>query len=94
MIHRERRPGLSRTLLAVSALSLTAFLALALTAAGGQLSDLDHTTRALVQSVRLPLLDPPMIGVSVLGESYALIPLIALGVAILWRSSRRWPCHS
>ena len=31
-----------------------------------------------------------MTGVSGLGENYGLIPLIALGVAILWRSSRRW----
>ncbi len=31
-----------------------------------------------------------MHGISGLGESYGLIPLIALGVAILWRGSRRW----
>lgn len=90
MKHGGRRPGFPRTLLAASALSLAAFLALAVSASGRQLSDLDHTTRALVESTRLPLLDPAMIGVSVLGESYGLIPLIALGVAILWRSSRRW----
>jgi undecaprenyl-diphosphatase len=31
-----------------------------------------------------------MNGISALGENYGLIPLIALGVAIVWRSSRRW----
>jgi len=61
-----------------------------LSATGRQLSHLDHTTRALVQSTRLPLLDPVMIGVSGLGENYGLIPLIVLGVWILWRQSRRW----
>ena len=61
-----------------------------MSAAGRQLSDLDHTTRALVQSTRMPLLDLVMIGVSGLGENYGLIALIALGVAILWRPSRRW----
>jgi len=85
-----RRPGLAGAFLAVSALSLTAFLLLALSATGRQLSDLDRTTRALVQQTRLPLLDPAMTGVSVLGESYGLIPLIVLAVAILWRPSRRW----
>ena len=90
MKHGGRRPGLSRALLAVAALSLATFLSLALSATGRQLSDLDHTTRALVQSTRLPLLDPVMIGVSGLGENYGLIPLIVLGVWILWRQSRRW----
>ena len=31
-----------------------------------------------------------MMGVSGLGENYGLIPLITLGVAALWRPSRRW----
>jgi undecaprenyl-diphosphatase len=74
----------------VAILSLAGFLGLALIAAGHQLSDLDHRTRALVQLTRLPFLDPAMRGISGLGESYGLIPLIALGVAILWRGSRRW----
>jgi membrane-associated phospholipid phosphatase len=82
--------GLSRRFLAVAVLSLAAFLALALVAADRQFSDLDHRARALVQLTRLPLLDPAMTGVSELGDSSGLIPLIALGVAILWRSSRRW----
>src|SRR5262249_20847070 len=69
---------------------LMAFVALAWRPTGRQLSDLDHTTCALVQSPRLPLLDHAMIGVSGLGENYGLIPLIVLGVWILWRQSRRW----
>jgi membrane-associated phospholipid phosphatase len=70
--------------------SLAAFLVLARLAADRQFSTLDHEARALVQLTRLPLLDPAMTGVSELGDSSGLIPLIALGVAILWRSSRRW----
>jgi membrane-associated phospholipid phosphatase len=81
--------GISRRLLAAS-LSLTAFLALALIAATHQVSDLDQQTRALVHLIRLPVLDAGMNGISALGENYGLIPLIALGVAIVWRSSRRW----
>jgi len=74
----------------VATLSLAGFLALALVAAGHRLSVFDHHTRDLVQLTRLPLLDPAMNGVSGLGEHYGLIPLIVLGVAILWRPSRRW----
>jgi undecaprenyl-diphosphatase len=71
-------------------LSLAGFLALALISAGHQLSDVDHRARALVQLARLPWLDSVMVTVSGLGENYGLIPLIALGSAILWRPSRRW----
>jgi len=46
----------------VAVLSLAGFLGLALIAAGHQLSDLDHRTRALVQLTRLPFLDPAMHG--------------------------------
>jgi len=35
-------------------------------------------------------IDHTMNGASALGENYGLIPLIALGVALLWRRSRRW----
>jgi membrane-associated phospholipid phosphatase len=71
-------------------ISLACFLALALIAAAQRFSDLDHGARALVQLVQVPLLDPAMIGFSALGENYGLIPLIALGVALLWGRSRRW----
>jgi undecaprenyl-diphosphatase len=74
----------------VALLSLTGFFALALLAAGRELSDLDHHTRALVQLTRLPLLDPVMRAVSGLGDNYGVIGLIVLGVGILWRPSRRW----
>ena len=82
--------GISRRLLVATSLSLTAFLALALIAATHQVSDLDRQTRTLVHQIRLPGLDAGMNGISALGENYGLIPLIALGVAIVWRSSRRW----
>ena len=82
--------GLSRRLLGVAALALTGFVVLALLAAAHQFSALDHQARALVHLTRLPLLDPAMMGVSGLGENYGLIPLITLGVAALWRPSRRW----
>ncbi len=82
--------AISRRLLGATSLPLTAFLALALIAATHQVSDLDRQTRGLVQLIRLPALDVGMNGISALGENYGLIPLIALGVAIVWRSSRRW----
>jgi hypothetical protein len=69
---------------------LAGFLALALISASQQLSEVDHRVRALVQLGRLPWLDMVMLTVSGLGENYGLIPLIALGSALLWRPSRRW----
>jgi membrane-associated phospholipid phosphatase len=75
---------------AAAVISLAGFLALALIAAAQRFSDLDHGARALVQLVKAPLLDPAMVGFSALGENYGLIPLIALGVALLWGRSRRW----
>jgi hypothetical protein len=77
--------GISRRLLVATSLSLTAFLALALIAATHQVSDLDRQTRALVHLIRLPVLDAGMSGISALGENYGLIPLIALGIVIMWR---------
>jgi len=88
--HGSASSGQSRRLLGVAALALTGFVVLALLAAAHQFSALDHQARALVHLTRLPLLDPAMMGVSGLGENYGLIPLITLGVAALWRPSRRW----
>ncbi len=82
--------GVSRPLLAVAVLSLSGFLVLALIASAKEFFDLDYSARALVRLAHLPLLDPAMNGISGLGENYVLIPLIALGVALLWRRSRRW----
>jgi membrane-associated phospholipid phosphatase len=82
--------GISRPLLIATLLSLASFLTLVLVAATLPISDLDQRTRMLVHLTRLPILDAAMNGVSGLGENYGLIPLIALGVALLWRSSRRW----
>ncbi len=74
----------------MAVLSLTGFLVLAAIAAAKQFSDLDYSTRALVHLAQVPFLDAAMNGISGLGESYGLIPLIALGAALLWRRSRRW----
>lgn len=82
--------GISRPLLIATLLSLGGFLTLVLVAATLPISDLDHRTRTLVQLTRLPALDAAMNGVSALGENYGLIPLIVLGVALLWGSSRCW----
>ncbi len=90
MPHGSASSGQSRRLLGVAALALTGFVVLALLAAAHQFSALDHQARALVHLTRLPLLDPAMNGASGLGENYGLIPLITLGVAALWRPSRRW----
>ena len=82
--------GISRPLLIATLMSLASFLTLVLVAATLPISDLDQRTRMLVHLTRLPVLDAAMNGVSGLGENYGLIPLIALGAALLWRSSRRW----
>ena len=90
MHHGPARSAFLRRAPGLSILSLACYLALALIAASQQLSDVDHRVRALVQLARLPWLDIVMLAVSGLGENYGLIPLIALGSAILWRPSRRW----
>jgi undecaprenyl-diphosphatase len=88
--HRGPGSGLSRRLLGVAALALAGFAALALPATSHQFSALDYQARAFVHLTRAPVLDPAMTGVSGLGENYGLIPLILLGIAVLWRPSRRW----
>jgi undecaprenyl-diphosphatase len=77
-------------LLVVAIASLAGFLGLAGVAATKPLSDLDLLAQSLVHLARHPLLDPVMNGISALGENYGLVPLIALGVALLWHPSRRW----
>ena len=83
-------PSGSRRLLVVAIASLAGFLGLAGVAATKHLSDLDLLARTLVHLARNPLLDPAMNAISGLGENYGLVPLIALGVAVLWPRSRRW----
>ena len=90
MHHGPARSAFLRRAPGLSILSLACYLAFALIAASQQLSDVDHRVRALVQLARLPWLDIVMLAVSGLGENYGLIPLIALGSALLWRPSRRW----
>jgi undecaprenyl-diphosphatase len=82
--------GISRPLLIATLVSLASFVALVVVAVTLPISDLDQRTRMLVHLTRLPVLDAAMNRVSGLGENYGLIPLIALGVALLWRSNRRW----
>ncbi len=77
-------------MLAVATLSFAGFVVLAVIAAQHHLSGLDQRTRALVQLAQRPFLDPAMRAVSYLGENSGLIPLIALGAGLLWRTSRRW----
>jgi len=83
-------PSGSRRLLVVAIASLAGFLGLAGVAATKHPSDLDLLARTLVHLARNPLLDPAMNAISGLGENYGLVPLIALGVAVLWHRSRRW----
>ncbi len=80
----------SRALLAGATLSLVGFIALAALAAPNDSFDLDRTVRGMVQMLRHDSLHPAMEAVSVLGAGSGLIPLIALGSAVLWRSRRRW----
>jgi membrane-associated phospholipid phosphatase len=82
--------GISRPLQIATLLSLGSFLTLVLAAVTFPVSDVDHRTRTLVHLTRSPALDAAMNGVSGLGENYGLIPLIVLGVALLWRTSRHW----
>jgi membrane-associated phospholipid phosphatase len=88
--HGPARSTFLRRAPALSILALAGYLALALIAANQPLSDVDHRVRAVVQLARLPWLDIVMVAVTGLGQNYGLIPLIAVGSAILWRPSRRW----
>jgi membrane-associated phospholipid phosphatase len=87
-----RRIGRStaRFLVAGAALSLGAFLALAVMAASEHYFGVDLLARSLVHLTRHPLLDPAMRGVSLLGDQAGLVPLVALGCGLLWRARRRW----
>jgi undecaprenyl-diphosphatase len=84
---RGRKP---RLLLSGVAISLVGYLALAVFAAQQQLFALDYGTRTWVRILKYELLDAPMALVTRLGDNVGLIPLIALGVLVLWRVSPRW----
>lgn len=76
--------------LAIALASFLLFISLSAVAAGQHFFGLDHSTRSLVQWARLPILERPMIEVSRLGQSDGLLPLIGVGMLVLWRYDRRW----
>lgn len=86
-IVRGRKP---RYLLSGAAISLLGYALLAVLTAHQMLVDVDLEVRTWVALLRHEFLNLPMRGVTALGDSLGLIPLIALGVALLWRVSRRW----
>lgn len=79
-----------RVALAMAASSGGGFLLLALFAATGQFSILDHRVRALVEHTRQPFWDMAMRDVSLIGDRSGLIPLIIIVGMLLWRPIRRW----
>lgn len=83
-------PRRSRGPLLLAALGLLAFAVLAVTAARPPLQVLDRDARRLVQTLRDDGVEPFMAAASSLGEGTVLVPLIALGVLLLWRRHRRW----
>jgi membrane-associated phospholipid phosphatase len=86
-IMRGRKP---RYLLSGAAISLLGYTLLAVLAAQQAFVDLDYGVRTWVALLRYEFLNLPMRVLTELGDSFGLIPLIALGVAVLWRVSRRW----
>ncbi len=84
---RGRKP---RLLLSGVVVSLVGYLALAIFAAQQQLFALDYGTRTWVRIVQYELLNAPMALVTRLGDNVGLIPLIAIGMLVLWRVSPRW----
>ena len=79
-----------RYLLSGAAISLVGYALLAVLAAQQALADLDYGVRTWVALLRYEFLNLPMRVLTTLGDSLGLIPLIALGMALLWRVSRRW----
>src|SRR5688572_25642519 len=84
---RGRKP---RLLLSGVVVSLVGYLALAIFAAQQQLFALDYGTRTWVRILQYELLDAPMAIVTRLGDNVGLIPLIALGMLVLWWVNPRW----
>jgi len=84
---RGRKP---RFLLSGVAVSLVGYVALAIFAAQQELFALDYGTRTWVRILRYEILNAPMAIVTRLGDNAGLIPLIALGMLVLWRLRPRW----
>ena len=89
-VHRIVRGRKPRYLLSGAAISLLGYAVLAVLAAQQVLGDLDYGVRTWVALVRHEFLNLPMRVLTGLGDSIGLISMIALGVALLWRVSRRW----
>ena len=79
-----------RQVLGVSCVASTAYLLLALLTAHAGVFLFEERTRSAVGPAHAPALDGVMRAVSLLGDSWGLIPLIVLGSAALWRRHRDW----
>ena len=86
-VTRGRKP---RYLLSGAAISLIGYTLLAVLATQQAFVDLDRGIRAWVAALRYEFLNLPMRVLTGLGDAIGLIPLIALGMLLLWRVSRRW----
>jgi undecaprenyl-diphosphatase len=79
-----------RLLLSGAAISLVGYSVLALLAAQHVLIAVDYGTRTWVAVLRYEFLNLPMRLLTSLGDGVGLIPLVAIGVLLLWRVSRPW----
>jgi len=79
-----------RYLLSGAAISLVGYTLLAVLATQQLLVEVDAGIRSWVALVRHEFLNLPMRMLTGLGDSLGLIPLIFLGMVLLWRVSRRW----
>jgi membrane-associated phospholipid phosphatase len=86
-IVQGRKP---RYLLSGAAISLVGYTLLAVLAAHQALTGLDYGVRTWVALLHYEFLNLPMRLLTGLGDSFGLIVLIGVGMAILWRVSRRW----
>ncbi|HEX3175309.1 MAG TPA: phosphatase PAP2 family protein [Methylomirabilota bacterium] len=89
-LHRVVGARKPRWLLSGAAISLLGYTALAVLAAGQQMAAVDYGVRTWVALLRYQMLNLPMRVLTGLGESAGLLPLIALGMVVLWRRQRRW----
>jgi undecaprenyl-diphosphatase len=79
-----------RLLLSGAAISLVGYVLLALLAAEQFLIALDYGTRTWVAVLRYEFLNLPMRVLTSLGDRIGLIPLVGIGILLLWRVSRPW----
>lgn len=86
-IVQGRKP---RYLLSGAAISLLGYALLAVLAAQQAVTGLDYGARTWIALLRYEFLNMPMRVLTELGDNLGLVPLIALGVIVLWRVSRRW----